>query len=460
MENIENTRGIKELQVERKENIQAVYDNLVPRRVPINVSLGLDIVAEYAGIDRRESLWDPLLVESAADELCDRIFSDVCVYGGKIHMPSYYQAMGSKNCVMSSTGFMQHPNTVGLLAEEYDDFINNPFDCIIEKVLPRNYKDLNFLEDPARSMFTIAQAMMAKNKNMAKTVGMIRRLTEKYGYPVNEPGTGGGVYAPMDILTDNLRSFSGMSSDIRRVPSKVKEAVEALYPLNYKVGIPPKITNYGNVFFPLHMPTFMREKDFSTLWWPTWFRQVNDYASMGLHSRVFCEHDWMRYLDYIQDLPTDTRIQFEYGDAKKIKEKLGNKFILTCLFPLSVLTTCTKQECIDKTKEFIDIMAPGGKFIFGFDKSSLVLSDINIENLVAVCETVRDYGVYSNPGDKAGLSFHKEDYKHSEVKPFESKYYRTFEEYKRQNPETPEMAKNTVMELEDAIVSFIYSLCQ
>ncbi|MFZ7121204.1 MAG: uroporphyrinogen decarboxylase [Eubacteriaceae bacterium] len=450
---------VKKLQQERTENINAVYDNKIPKRVPIDVSLGLDIVAEYAKIDRKEALWNPTLLEPAANELCERIPSDTCVYGLKVHMPNYYQALGSKNCIMSSNGFMQHPNTVGLLESEYEDFIRNPYDCIIEKVLPRNYKELDFNLQPARSMFTISQAMSAMQSNMGHTFGLIAQLSQKFGYPMGEPGTGGGCYAPLDIMTDNLRSFSGMCSDIRRMPEKVLEAVEAIYPLNYKAGIPPRITNYGAAFFPLHMATFMREKDFEKLWWPTWKRQVTDYASLGLHSGAFCEHDWMRYLDYLQDLPTDTRLMFEYGDAKIIKEKLGKKFILMGLFPLSTLTNCTKQECVDKTKEFIDIMAPGGKFIFSFDKSPLVFSDINIENLIAVCETVRDYGVYDNAGQTAGLQFNKDDYTHSKIVPFESKYYRTWDQYKELNPETPESAKNTVIGYEDSIVNFIYNLC-
>lgn len=48
----------------------------------------------------------------------------------------------------------------------------------------------------------------------------------------------------------------------------------------------------------------------------------------------------------------------------------------------------------------------------GFDKDPLSLSDVNIENLIAVCETVRDYGVYDNPGTETGEIFRKEDYKY------------------------------------------------
>ena len=426
--------------------------------MPINVTLTLDVVAGYAGLERKEALWNPGLVEDAVMEIGEKVFTDVCIFGGNPRIPSSTQAMGSINSVMSSTGFMQHPNVVGLLEEEYDEFIEDPFACIVEKVLPRLYKEMDFSLNGARSLFAVAQGMSARNAYFAQIGAISRKASETYGSYVGPMGASTGVYACMDLLSDNLRSFTGISSDIRRIPEKVAAASESLYPYNYKMGLPAVAHKEGSVFFPLHMPTFMREKDFEKLWWPTFKRQVDDYASLGIHARAFCEGNWMRYLDYLQDLPTDTRLQFEYGEAKVIKDKLGSKFILTGLFPLSTLTSYNKQQCIDKTKEFLDIMAPGGKFIFTFDKNPLVYADINLENLIAVCETVRDYGVYDNAGEKAGLDFSKDDYEHSNSPPFTSKYYRTWGEYKELHPHTPDNARDIVENLEDSILRFVYSL--
>ena len=452
--------NVKKLQSEREANMQNVLDGKIPDRVPINVSLGLDIVCEYADVGRREALWEESLLESAADELCSMIPSDICVYGSKIHKPGHYQTLDSQNCIMAENGFMQHPNTVGMLAEDYDAFIENPFDCIIERILPRNYNGLDYSADPAKAMFPLAKMVMADSYNAGVVGGITSRLIDKYGYYAAKPGTGGGVYTPLDILTDNLRSFSGMLTDMRRRRDKVKAAVEAIYPLNYKIGKPSVLWPYGGPVFPLHMPTYMREKDFAELWWPQWYRQVTDYASLGIHSQAFCEHDWMRYLDYLQDLPVNTKLQFEYGDPKVIKDKLGSRHILTGLFPVSSMRSLTKQQCIDKTKEFIDIMAPGGRFYFMFDKSPLVLADVSTENLTAICETLLDEGKYANPGTPAGLSFSQSDYTHPEAAEFASKYYTTWEQYKAKHPQTPESAKSIVMGYEDRMVAAVYGLCQ
>ncbi|MCG2729157.1 MAG: uroporphyrinogen decarboxylase, partial [Acetobacterium sp.] len=226
-----------------------------------------------------------------------------------------------------------------------------------------------------------------------------------------------------------------------------------------KASIPNEITPYSMTTYMLHMPTFMREKDFEKLWWPQWLQQCNDLASMGVRVEAFCEDDWMRYLDYLLDLPAGTRLQFEYGDAKVIKEKLGKRHIISGLFPVAALKSCSKDEIIYKTREFLDIMMPGGNFEFKFDKDPLLLSDLKIENLTALCETINKYGVYDNAGETAGIGFNKVDYKLSDAPVFTSKYYRSWEQYKAIHPYTPESAKEIVMGLEDRMLKEVYFFC-
>ncbi len=65
---------------------------------------------------------------------------------------------------------------------------------------------------------------------------------------------------------------------------------------------------------------------------------------MGIHCQLFCEDNWDRYLDYLYELSTDTRLMFEYGDPKLIKEKLGKKHIITGLDPVTILKTHKKNN--------------------------------------------------------------------------------------------------------------------
>lgn len=453
---------IEKLREERMQNDYALFHNVIPKRVPINISIGMNAVAEYAGLDPRRAYWDGSILEEKVDELCDMIPSDVCLLGRSVLNPTKYQALGSKAVIMGADGFMQHPNTHMMEAEEYDEFIKDPYAFIVEKAVPRVNANLDITKNPARVSIAIAQANQVSMSVAAKSGPMMARLAKKYGY-LTKAARGSGAYAPMDILSDQLRSFSGMSTDIRRYKSKVKDAVEAVSPLNLYVGTPfdkNSITRDVYGFYPFHMATFMRPKDFEELWWPALQRQWNDLAAIGCRCGAFLEDRWDHLLDYVQDLPTGSFFTFEYCDPKNIKEKLGKKFILSSGFPVAYVTQCSKDEVIGKTKEWLDIMAPSGQYSFGFDKSILTMADCNLENLQAIAQTVLEYGVYSNAGQTTGEIFNQADYVKSDLPEFNSRCFKTWEEYKAENPNTPDEAQMSVMAAEDAMVRFYYALLQ
>jgi hypothetical protein len=154
------------------------------------------------------------------------------------------------------------------------------------------------------------------------------------------------------------------------------------------MGTPAFPTELGAVFIPLHMAPYLREKDFAKFYWPSFKNLVQGLDDKGFKSFIFAEQDWMRYVDYLAELPEKTIINFEYGDPKLIKEKLGDKHIITGFYPLSLLKTGTKQQCIDKAKELIDILAPGGNYFFSFDKAVITTDSVDVENLKAILDYV------------------------------------------------------------------------
>ena len=446
---------------ERTENIRNIYDNKMPRRVPIQVSLAPAVIAGYAGLDIRTAYWKPALLREPALKLAEMIGSDSAIVGGSIYTPVSSQTLRSINKVMSSTGYMQHPNTECMGADEYNDLIADPYAFIIEKCVPRLYKSLDPQSNPWKNILTLLQESQLKAEVAKEDMKLRQELNERFGYPAPSRGGGGMGRVAMDWIADQLRSFSGICIDVRRSRTKLIEALEAIYPLIYKIGVAKDLNNIdrnSTTSFALHMATYLREKDFAEVWLPTWKRQVEDYASLGMRIQAFLEHDWTRLLDYVYELPAGSVFSFEKTDAKLLKEKLGKKFILSGGFPLQHLTQCTKDEVIGKTKEWLDIMAPGGQYIFGFDKGALTHQDVNIENLIAVCDTVREYGVYDNPGAPAGEVFDKSKYKHSSFPEFKSKYYTSWEDYIKEFPYTPDEAKPLIMQSEDALLALMFSM--
>ena len=170
----------------------------------------------------------------------------------------------------------------------------------------------------------------------------------------------------------------------------------------------------------------------------------------------------MRYLDYLYELPPNTILWFEYGDPQKVKDKLGKKHIISGFYPVAMLKTSSRQACIDKAKELIDILAPGGKYIFRFDKSPLLLDDINLENYTAVLEYVMEYAKYDNPGEPAAGEDKTYPKVEVSIPEFRSKYYQLWPEYKKTHPDIngalePVIAPK-MQYYEDLVMRFLYQL--
>jgi hypothetical protein len=378
------------LSSERTQLFNDIIDGKIPKRVPISVAFPIEFCIQYAGKDLATTQWDSTDLEEVFEKICQEFYSDTLPVMA-FRFPSWYKILGAKNWVMGSNGFLQHPEVEGLAIEDYDAFIEAPFDCIVEKVLPRLYGELD--ADPAKKAMVLAKAFKAFNDEMGNAGRIYGNLIGKHGYGYLNYFSG-FCEAPFDFVADQLRGFKNITIDIRRVPEKVLAAVEAVTPWMVKMGMPPQPSKYNATFIPLHMAPYLRGKDFEKFYWPTFKKTVEDLAANGMRAHLFVEHDWMRYVDYLAELPEGTIMMFEYGDPKLVKEKLGKKHIITGFYPISLLKTGTKQQCIDKAKELIDTLAPGGNYFFGFDKSPITADSVNIENTKAVLEYVANNANY------------------------------------------------------------------
>ena len=369
---------------ERTKLFEDCLQGRIPKRVPVGAVLTYEMSVEYAGKDLMDTLWNNHYFEEVAEKICQDFYSDIFPI---IHLrfPALYKTLGARNWVMGSQGFLQHPEVEGLLQEEYDDFIKSPYDCIIEKILPRLYPELD--TDPYNRSIVMAKAFKIFFDEMSH-IGMVTgKLSQKYGYATAN-FFAGACEAPLDFVADQFRGFKNILTDMRRVPDKVEAAAEAMMPWMIKMGMPAFPSTNAAVFIPLHMAPFMRPKDFERFYWPTFKKTVEAFAEAGYPSYLFVEQNWMRYLDYLEELPENTIMWFEYGDPKLTKERLGKKHVLSGFYPVTLLKTGTVEQCVDKAKELIDILAPGGKYFFNFDKSPVTLNSVKVENLKAVLDYV------------------------------------------------------------------------
>jgi len=383
---------VKELQKERQQLFTDLYEGRVPKRIPIAYNVGWELAIRFAGYDLKQAQWDKDVVYDVYDKTCSELYGDLTPVAMTLRNPMHYQMLGAKGIVMSSSGQMQHPEVMSMNPEEYDEFIQDPYKMMVERFMPRIYSALD--TDPGQRAMNLGKAFKAYHDEFAVYAGTAGKIAEKYGYAVIP--THGFAEAPFDFLADFLRSFSGASIDMRRRPEQVVEACEAITPHMIKllVDMNPNPSIHKKGFIPLHMAPYLNPKQFEKFYWPTFEKVIKAMVEAGQGVDLFVEQDWMRYIDYLADLPGRIRMRFEYGDPKVIKEKLKGKHIISGLYPLTMLKNSSKQQCIDKAKELMDEVAPGGGYMFEFDKSPLSIDDVNIENLKAVVEYVRDHGKY------------------------------------------------------------------
>ncbi|NLN98594.1 MAG: uroporphyrinogen decarboxylase [Eubacteriaceae bacterium] len=452
--------NIKTLQQYRTKLFEDIYNNVIPDRVPININICKEAVAEFGGMSIKDINWKPEKLMPAAVDICNKVYSDVCPANFfSTRYPGQYEMSRSRSFEMGSSGFVQHPEVSGMLLEDYDYLIEKPFDCLVERVIPRLNRGFSS-DSPMEVALSFTKTFNIKNADFFTGLGLVGKLKEQFGYYADNGMARAFTTAPFDFLADQLRGFSTIPVDMRRLPDKVLAACEAIYPLMVKAGIPKMMTPHARAYSYLHMPTYMREKDFEKFYWPTFLKMCNTHAAMGIQIDTFCEDNWDRYLDYLLELPANTILKFEYGDAQLIKDKLGKKHIITGLYPITLLKTGTKTECVDKAKELVDILAPGGKYLFSFDKVIISAGSINLENLNAVTEYVRDHTQYSNAGEVAGIAFNKEDYAdYADGMPdLNSRYYTTAEEYQRENNMLTPEASHKLQSFDDKMFEFLIQL--
>jgi len=355
-----------------------------PEAIPIESPFTTTFALEYAGYDLKKDQWDPEKVGHAMGKVIDDFDFDF-IRNTSFRAPHVYGVLGAKTFVPSETGFMQHPEVHGLEASEYPEFIADPYKTILEKVMPRLYTEM--AKSRPYNLIALTRGILAHNAFFSKYEEVLNRYIEKNSVVRS---FGGKTVAPFDFLADFIRGFNGISIDIRRHRQQVKEACEAVLPLLIRQGtLGPKGMG-KTVNINIHMLPFIKLKDFEELYWPTFKKLCEALIEQGYYLSMFFEGDCTRFLDYLQELPPKKIIaKFEYGDPALVKEKLGKVMCLQGFYPISLLKTGTKKECIAKADEIVSALAPGGGYMFYTDKIIIRRDDINPENYHAVIEYIR-----------------------------------------------------------------------
>ena len=375
-----------ELFRERNEIRSDLFEGKRPKRVPVYPAFTIEAACGLAGIPLIDAHYDAELAAKAHEKICETFYSD-CMASTNFRYPPVYQLLGAKNWILASNGTVQHPEIETMYIEDYDEFIANPYDVILEKFLPRVCTALD--TDPINRGIVFAKAFEEYVRQKSENFRIIGVLSQKFGYSA---GTIAGpqTEAPFDFLADQLRGFKAILMDCRRVPDKVEAACKAVLPYMIKLAIP--LHRYPGIqgLVPLHLAPYMNPQQFERLWWPTFEELILELDKQDIGMTIFAENDWTRFLDHLSRLPKSTVVWAEDGDMKLYTETFGKDHIFGGFFDPTITLSKTKEECIDAVKEMCDICMKSDHFYFTFNKGVMDIKSVDIGKLQAVLEWVRD----------------------------------------------------------------------
>jgi uroporphyrinogen-III decarboxylase len=215
---------------------------------------------------------------------------------------------------------------------------------------------------------------------------------KKLGFPSIKEQT---VFAPYDMIADNLRGNKGAIMDLYRRPDKLKRAVEQITPFVTAAGINgAKAKGNPRVFIPLHKGTdnFMSPKQFEEFYWPTLQKLIIDLCEADCTPYLLIEGLYDTRLDIIKDVPKGKCIyHFEGTNIFEAKKKLGDAVCIMGNVPGSLLVTATPEDVKEYCKKLIDVCGDGGGFIMS---SSALIDEARAENVQTMIEFTREYGRY------------------------------------------------------------------
>jgi uroporphyrinogen-III decarboxylase len=411
----------EELFRQREKRVNDAIALRVPDRVPIEVMFAF-FPAKYSGVTVEEVMYDPeKLFKAQLKTLLDfKPDMDQNPFGLRFLGP-ILEALDFKQLKWPGHGVAadltyQFVEGEYMKAEEYDHFLLDPSDFMMRRYWPRVCGALAGFEKlaPLHSIVTyymgipfglapfslpeVEQALEAIKKAGQESM-RIASYSRLYGEKAKEEGFplqfGAFTQAPFDTLGDFFRGTKGLMLDMYRRPDTVIKACEKFLPFMLELAVnASKASGNPRVFIPIHkgLDGFMSLEQFKKFFWPTLKDLMLALINEGLNPCPLWEGDCTSRLETIKDIPAGKACYaFEASDMVKAKEILRDTACIRGNVPLSILATGTPDDVRAYCKKLIDVCGKGGGYIMD---ASTGLEDAKAENIRAMFDYTREYGVY------------------------------------------------------------------
>ncbi|MCK8817610.1 hypothetical protein MWH28_09595 [Natroniella sulfidigena] len=415
----------EEIEEKYKATVQRLKDVIElkqPDRVPIAPNIGF-YPAEYAGITAEEAMYDYDKLGMAWEEFnqdfdFDFLVSTAMIGPGPVFETLDYQLYRWPGHGTEPDTSYQCVEDEYMKADEYDALIADPSGFWMRNYLPRifgslapwsqlgPFTDLVELPFVGPSMFPVGlpdvqeafEKYLEAGREALEWIQATGEIDGKTTATQGVPGFLGGVTkAPFDVLSDTLRGTQPLMIDMFRRPEKIHEAMEQIVPIMIETGIRGATANNNPmVFIPLHKgaDSFMSREQFQEFYWPTLKQVILGLVEEGCVPFLFVEGAYNKRLDLIADpeLPEGrTYWLFDKTDMVEAKKHLSGKAAIGGNVSASLIKTGTPKEVKDYVKDLMENVADDGGFILS---TGVVVDDAEPENLKAMIEAAKEYGVY------------------------------------------------------------------
>lgn len=401
----------QELYQQRLVRYTTAMRNGMPDRVPVR-PFAAEITARYAGFTCQEVTHDYRKAFEAVIRCCTELDWDAAVPNMVYVWTGLTQAIGLRYYgipgidVDAQTGFQyREPSEQNafMKREEYDELIDDPTRFLYETWLPRVTGEVSAKGQATsyRNNLSFVKGGMAMLDYFYAFGPQVERMRTECG---TVSAISGMLKAPLDILADKLRGYIGLAFDLKECPEKVVAACHALMPHLAHIAL-TSADPAKQVPIPIWMHRgcvpFISRKDFESIYWATLEPILAALRRQGNQVLLYAEGNWDSHLERFAELPAGSIVyHIDRGKPDVVHRVLGKKFCLSGGVPNALLLFGKPEEVKAHCRKLIETLGAEGGYIL--DASAIIQSDCTVENLVAMTESAKEYGVYRSPSSSSG----------------------------------------------------------
>lgn len=338
------------------------------------------------GISFKDAIFDYRKMEQIVCEFHERYGFDA------------YTDLGSRNPMKLSTAmgegsnyiFIEESSTINVVdkvlmtPEEYGEYAAD-ISAFRKKMVARKYPNAT-----TEKVYRAMQEMM----NYAQFIDHMEAvMNKKYATPALLKVSAANL-VPIEDFASYTRGLKNTAIDMRRHGDALEAALDAYWEAITWPGIQASLNaDTRGVPFDVYTSVLahavMSPKQFERFYWKYLKRLLDEVQRRGKNIYIYCEASMKILVPYLKDYPKGfICLHPEQESPYEVRELLPNVCVaggLRCF----MLNNDTPEACVAEAKKMIDTLGDG--FIMAQEKMVSFPNDCKRENLLAVCDFVKNY---------------------------------------------------------------------